>query len=45
MPAPDGEALLWKIERLYKPGEGMWEEGYEDQTHADIRRFLLNGRA
>lgn len=45
MPAPDGEALLWKVERLYTPGEGIWNEGVEDQTHADLRRFLLNGRA
>lgn len=45
MPAPDGEALLWKISKLYVPGEGVWAEGVEDQTHADLRRLLLNGRA
>lgn len=45
VPAPDGEALMWKVERLYTPGEGIWGEGYEDQTHADLRRFLLSGRA
>ena len=45
MPAPDGEALLWKMERLYKPGEGIWSEGVEDQAHADLRRFLSHGRA
>lgn len=45
MPAPDGEALMWKVERLYKPGDGIWSDGVEDQTHADLRRFLLNGRA
>jgi hypothetical protein len=45
MPAPDGEALMWKVESLYKPGDGLWGEGVEDQTHADLRRFLLTGRA
>lgn len=45
MPAPDGEALFWKVERLYSPGEGIWAAGVEDQTYADLRRFLLNGRA
>lgn len=45
MPAPDGEALLWKVDRLYTPGEGIWSEGVEDQTCADLRRFLLQGRA
>lgn len=45
MPAPDGEALLWKIAQLYTPGDGIWEADYEQQTHADLRRFLLNGRA
>lgn len=45
MPAPNGEALLWKVNRLYAPGEGIWEPDYEAQTHADLRRFLSNGRA
>jgi hypothetical protein len=45
MPAPDGEALLWKVNRLYKPGEGIWSEGVEDQTHSDLHRFLSSGRA
>ncbi|URD60474.1 hypothetical protein M8312_11875 [Sphingomonas sp. KRR8] len=45
MPAPDGEALLWKVGKLYTPGEGIWSEGVEDQTHADLRRFLSSGRA
>jgi hypothetical protein len=45
MSAPDGEALLWKINRLYKPGDGIWSEGVEDQTHADLQRFLSDGRA
>jgi hypothetical protein len=45
MPAPDGEALLWKVQQLYKPGEGEWSEGVEDQTHADLRRLLSGGRA
>lgn len=45
MPAPDGEALLWKVGRLYGPGEGIWSEGVEDQTNADLHRFLSQGRA
>jgi hypothetical protein len=44
-PAPDGEAVLWKVERLYKPGDGIWSEGIEDQTYADLHRFLSTGRA
>ena len=40
IPAPDGEALLWKVKRLYAEGEGVWEAGYEAQTHADLRRIL-----
>lgn len=43
MPAPDGEALMWKVENLYTPGDGLWEASYEAQTHADLRRFLLRG--
>jgi hypothetical protein len=45
MPAPDGEALLWKVNRLYAPGAGIWEPSYEAQTHADLRRILSHGRA
>jgi len=45
LPAPDGEALLWKVNRLYAPGEGIWSADYEAQTHADLHRFLSNGRA
>jgi hypothetical protein len=45
MPAPDGEALLWKVNRLYAEGEGIWAAGFESQTHADLRRLLSNGRA
>jgi hypothetical protein len=44
MPAPDGEALLWKVNRLYPEGEGIWEAGYESQTQADLRRLLSSGR-
>jgi hypothetical protein len=39
MPAPDGEALLWKVGHLYGPGEGIWSEG------VDLHRFLSTGRA
>ena len=45
MPPPDGEALLWRVDRLYTPGEGIWAEGVEDQTYADLRRLLSQGRA
>ena len=45
MPAPDGEALLWKVARLYTPGEGIWSEGVEDQTNADLHRLLSQGRS
>ena len=45
MPAPNGDALLWKVNRLYTPGEGIWEAGYEAQTHADLHRFLSQGGA
>jgi hypothetical protein len=45
IPAPDGEALMWKVENLYTPGEGVWEASYEAQTHDDLRRLLLQGAA
>ena len=45
MPAPDGEALLWKVDRLYSEGQGIWAPGFETQTHADLRRLLTTGRA
>ena len=45
LPAPDGEALLWTVNRLYAPGEGLWEPDYEAQTQADLRRFLSDGKA
>ena len=45
LPAPDGDAVLWKVNRLYEPGSGMWADGVEDQTIADLNRFLLPGRA
>jgi hypothetical protein len=45
LPAPDGEALLWKVKRLYSPGDGIWGEAVEDQTYADLHRFLSHGRA
>lgn len=49
MPAPDGEALMWKLEFLY--GEDAREEsGYATQDivdayMADARRFLVKGHA
>jgi hypothetical protein len=45
MPARDGEALLWKVQRLYNLGDGIGREGVEDQTHGDLRRFLSSARA
>lgn len=45
LPAPDGEALMWKVKRLYTPGEGIWSDGVEDQTFADLQRFLVQGQA
>lgn len=45
IPAPDGDALLWKINKLYQPGSGMWASGFEEQTVADLHRFLSSGRA
>jgi hypothetical protein len=45
MPAPDSAAALWKVERLYKPGDGISGEEVEDQAYADLHRFLSIGRA
>ncbi len=45
MPAPDGEAVMWKVQNLYAPGDGVWEASYEAQTHSDLRRFLLQETA
>lgn len=41
MPAPDGEALMWKINRLYSPADSLWEPSFVAQTHADLSRFLI----
>lgn len=40
MPAPDGEALLWKVDKLWKPETDIWSEDYTRQTHSDLRRML-----
>jgi hypothetical protein len=40
MPAPDGEALLWKLDWLFFSDHCWTEEGYVDQTVADTRRML-----
>jgi hypothetical protein len=42
-PAPDGEALLWKMENFFTPEDTPWAEDYADQFYADARR-LLGGR-
>jgi hypothetical protein len=44
MPAPDTEALLWKIEHLFSEAES-WEPEYTAQTFSDARRLLSHGRA
>lgn len=43
-PAPDGDALMWKIENFFGPSDTVWAEGFADQFYADARR-LLAGRA
>jgi hypothetical protein len=40
MPAPDGEALLWKLDYLYF-SQFSWAEEINDQTAGDARRLLL----
>ena len=44
-PAPDGEALLWKIEHFFTPADTLWSEDYAEQFYADARRILSAGRA
>ena len=39
MPAPDGEALLWKLDWLLF-SDNPWEDHLTDQAHADARRYL-----
>jgi hypothetical protein len=43
-PAPDRDALLWKIETFFGPDDTVWTGGFADQFYADARR-LLAGRA
>lgn len=52
IPAPDHEALLWKLEYLFgddlDKGAGStscWSAEFFAQTMADIRHFLSGGRA
>ncbi len=41
LPAPDGQAVMWKVQELYTPGDGLWSADMEEQTHADLRRLLV----
>ena len=45
MPAPDSEALLWKINHLFTEANVDWSEEYTAQFFTDARRLLSNGRA
>ena len=44
MPAPDGGALQWKLDKLLEPendgGTPCWSRDYVQQTVADYRRLL-----
>ena len=43
MPAPNGPALLWKLERVIQPDsedKPCWSDWYISQTVADYRRLL-----
>ena len=42
-PAPDRQALLWKLEKLLEVDHGStapWSEEYVEQTKSDMRRLL-----
>lgn len=39
MPAPDGAALLWKLDWLFF-SDHLWADGYIDQTVADARTMF-----
>ena len=45
MPAPDSEALLWKIRYLFTSADTAWVEEYTAQFHRDAKRLLSTGRA
>lgn len=52
MPAPDNEALLWKLDHLFGPdarsadgNSASWARDYIDVVVADARPLLSNGRA
>lgn len=44
LPAPNGEAVLWKVRRLFGPDCSLWESEITDQVFADLEQFL-GGRA
>ncbi|QPT09280.1 hypothetical protein [Sphingomonas paucimobilis] len=47
MPAPDGVALLWKLEQIITPDEdgytGSWSANVANQVLGDAKRLALNG--
>lgn len=48
LPAPHGEALLWKLELVMEVSNGSsagWDEKWVDAIMADARRLLSAGRA
>ena len=45
LPAPDAEALLWKINHLFTAADTTWTEEYTAQFHSDATRLLSQGRA
>lgn len=45
LPAPDAEALLWKISYLFTASDTAWTEDYTAQFHSDAARLLSTGRA
>lgn len=45
LPAPDAEALLWKIRYLFTSTDTAWVEEYTAQFHRDAERLLSTGRA
>ena len=45
MPAPDAEALLWKITYLFTASDTCWSEDFTAQFFTDANRLLLKGTA
>ncbi|WP_260482359.1 hypothetical protein [Sphingomicrobium flavum] len=45
IPAPDGDALLWKVNHLWEEGDTIWSPSVEKQTRRDLERFLKGGES